>query len=345
MWLTRFVKTLWLLCCVGGDLLPARSLLETPTPLVPYKKQFINLLSENDAYVYARDFYYSAGNQLSYTSKEYNFWGAAYSKSWMAWSRYVTLMFKSPKMTRFSIGVAQSIYTPHLTNYKARFIVPGDHLYAGYLRADLVIYQRTKRALERIAISLGTVGPSSLAGQTQTWLHTLWGDKTFQGWQNQIRNEFIFQFNYQWLYKVPILTTRFFSVDVIPGVDIALGNAITHARLGALFRFGYNLNADFGPNKINTNFSGGQPYSNRFSFYFFVGASGSYQPIDIFVQGNSPLTRGITHLPYAFYAVEGGMAILYKGFRFSLTATNIGKTFREQPESHNIGSIELDIAF
>ncbi|WP_197271983.1 lipid A deacylase LpxR family protein [Helicobacter heilmannii] len=316
-----------------------------PSPLVPYKKQYINLLSENDAYVYPADRYYSAGNRLSYTSKEYNFWGAAYAHSWMAWSRYLTLMIHSPKMTRFSVSMTQTMYTPHLDSHTSKAIVMGDHLYAGWLRANFALFQRAPHALEKIFISLGTVGPDSMAGQTQNWLHGLWGDKTFQGWHNQLRNEFIFQFNYQWLYQVYILKTRFFSMDILPGVDLALGNAITHVRLGSLLRFGYNLSADFGPNKIGTLFSGGQPFSNHFSFYFFIGASGSYQPVDIFIQGNSPQTRGITHLPDALYAVEGGFALLYRGFRLSFIATNLSKGFEEQPLSHNIGTAELDIAF
>ncbi|MFC3847709.1 lipid A deacylase LpxR family protein [Helicobacter baculiformis] len=325
--------------------LHARSLLETPTTLVPYKKQYIELLSENDAYVYPVDRYYTAGNRVGYVSKEYNFWGAAYHKSWMAWSRYVSLLYKSPKMTRFSISVTQSIYTPLLKNRLYNGVVPHDHLYAGWLRADVGIFQRSAHTLESIFLSFGTVGPNAFAEQIQDWVHNMRGDAKFLGWSHQIRNEFIFEFSYQWLRKVPLLTTRFFSIDMIPGADITLGNAITHFRLGSMLRMGYNLDADFGPNKINSNFSGGFPYSNKLSIYVFVGASGTYQPIDVFVQGNSPETRNVTYLPPALYAVEGGIALLYKGFRVAFIATNLSKTFRDQPQSHNIGTAEVSLAF
>ncbi|WP_120943847.1 MULTISPECIES: lipid A deacylase LpxR family protein [Helicobacter] len=336
-----FVWLLLLLCGVGE----ARSLLQTPTTLVPYKKQSITLLSENDAYLHPIDRYYTAGNRVGYVSKEYNFWGAAYAKSWLAWSRYASLLYKSPKMTRFALLVSQSIYTPLLEHYRQQAIVPGDHLYAGWLKADLGVFQRSAHSLESLFISFGTVGPHAFAQEIQDWVHNKLGDKRFLGWQHQIRNEFTFEIAYQWLRKIPLLQTRFLSIDLIPGIDITLGNAITHARLGSLLRVGYNLDVDFGPNKINSNLSGGFPYSNKLSFYIFAGVSGSYQPIDIFIQGNSPQTQGITHLPVALYALEGGVALLYKGFRIAIIATNLSKTFREQPESHNIGTAEVSFAF
>lgn len=69
-----YVLGILLICCLPIITSPSYpSLLDVPTPLTPYKKQYINLLSENDAYVYPADRYYSAGNRLSYTSKEYNF--------------------------------------------------------------------------------------------------------------------------------------------------------------------------------------------------------------------------------------------------------------------------------
>ncbi|WP_104750791.1 lipid A deacylase LpxR family protein [Helicobacter salomonis] len=325
--------------------LSARSLLEVSTTLVPYKKQSITLLSENDAYVNPIDRYYTAGNRIGYISKEYNFWGAAYHQSWMAWSRYISLFYKSSKMTRFAFSVTQSIYTPSLKNYSQRNVVLHDHLYAGWFRGSLGIFQRSARNLESIFISLGMVGPDSLAQKIQDWIHGQRGDTKFLGWSHQIRNEWIFEFSYQWLRKVPLLQTRFFSIDLIPGARLTLGNALSYVRLGSMLRMGYNLDTDFGPNKINSNLSGGFPYNNRLSFYAFAGVSGSYQPLNIFVQGNSPQTRGVTRLSPIIYALEGGIALLYKGFRLAFIATNLSKTFLEQPQSHNIGTAEVSFAF
>ncbi|WP_120951175.1 lipid A-modifier LpxR family protein [Helicobacter sp. L8] len=309
--------------------------------LSPHKKQYIDLLTENDGYINPYiDRYYTAGTRIGWASREYDF-----SHSKMAWLDYLSLQIKKPKMSRFTLYLTQSMFTPTLEHRALTIPVRGDHLYGGYLRAQLGLWQRSAHTLESIAISMGTTGPGALAGKTQDLIHTWGHDPKFLGWASQIANEFIFEFHYTWLQKLPLLTTRFFSMDMLAGVGMNLGNAITDFKLGSMLRLGYNLGVDFGPNKINTGFSGGMPISDAFSLYIFFGATGKFQPLDVFVQGNSPTTRGITTLPYFLYNAEMGIAIVYKGFRLSFSAIDLSKTFRAQPRNHNIGSIELDIAF
>ncbi|WRC26922.1 DUF2219 family protein [Helicobacter pylori] len=65
----------------------------------------------------------------------------------------------------------------------------------------------------------------------------------------------------------------------MPGFNVELGNARDYFQLGSLFRAGYNLDADYGVNKVNTAFDGGMPYSDKFSIYFFVGLLGASNPL------------------------------------------------------------------
>ncbi|OOP85995.1 hypothetical protein B0X24_02410, partial [Helicobacter pylori] len=71
---------------------------------------------------------------------------------------------------------------------------------------------------------------------------------------------------------------------------------------------------------------GGMPYSDKFSIYFFVGAFGRFQPLNIFIQGNSPETRGIANLEYFVYASEIGAAMMWRSLRVAFTITDISKT-------------------
>ncbi|WP_199766546.1 lipid A deacylase LpxR family protein [Helicobacter bizzozeronii] len=312
------------------------------TSLTPYHKQYIELVTENDGYINPYiDRYYTAGTRIGWVSKEYNF----QKKSPMSWARFVSLQGKKERMTRFNIYLTQDMYTPTLAHRLLTEIVKGDHLYGGWLRLNFGIFQRSAHALEHFSISVGMVGPASLAEQTQNLIHTWAHDPKFLGWHNQIKNEFIFQINYTWIQKLDFYKSRFFSIDMLPGAGLQLGNALTNFKIGAMLRMGYNLEADFGPNSIHSAFAGGMPYSSRFSFYLFAGATGLFQPLDVFVQGNDPQTRHQTQLPYFLYNAQVGVAIAYKGWRFSFSAIDWSKTFREQPRNHNIGSIELDIAF
>lgn len=311
--------------------------------LIPYHKQYIELVTENDGYINPYiDRYYTAGTRVGWVSKEYDF---NQKHSLMSWSRYLSLQGRKTRMTRFNIYLTQDMYTPTLAHRLLTNVVKGDHLYGGWLRLNFGIFQRSAHALESFSISLGMVGPAALAGRTQDLIHTWAHDPKFFGWKNQIKNEFIFEVNYTWIQKLDFYQSRYFSIDMLPGAGLQLGNALTNFKIGSLLRVGYNLQADFGPNQIHGGFAGGEPYSSRFACYLFAGAAGEFRPLDVFVQGNDAQTRGMTELPYFLYNAQVGIALLYKGWRFSFSAIDLSKTFRDQPRNHNIGSIELDIAF
>ncbi|PAF52686.1 lipid A deacylase LpxR family protein [Helicobacter sp. 13S00477-4] len=315
---------------------------ECESALFAYKRQSINLLSENDAYANQFvDRYYTAGTSIGYTSKEYDF-GCEDKDSIMAWSQYISLGITKAKMTRFNIAITQSIYTPY-----SREINPpsGDLPYAGYLYLNLGVSHRSESMLENIFFSMGMVGPSTFAHETQKFVHYLTNNPIFYGWHNQLKNEFILNLNYQLIKKFYLWDSRYISSDFLPGLDIALGNADTHLQIGGRLRIGYNLDSDFGINKVNTSFNGAQAYNDRFSFYLFGGLSGRYQARNIFIQGNTFGHSTGLDMIYFTYDAEFGAAILYRGIRFAYTYTHASKKFKTQPLPHNFGSIELNIAF
>ncbi|PAF53923.1 hypothetical protein BKH42_04070 [Helicobacter sp. 13S00482-2] len=311
--------------------------------LIPYQKHFMKLLSENDAYVdQFVDRYYTAGTILGYVSKEYDF-DSKNKDSKMRWLRYISFFSNQPKMSHFEISLAQDIYTPYSRTNPPDI---GDHPYGGYLRLNFGISHRGRSFLEHTTFSLGVVGPYSFAYETQNLIHQLTHNPIFYGWGTQLKNEFIFNIDYQIIKKFYLLNTRYISSDILPALDVALGNADTHFSIGGRWRIGYNLDSDFGVNKVNSSFNGGMPYNDRFSFYVFGGISGRYQARNIFIQGNSfGMPTGID-IEYLIYDGEIGAALLYKGFRIAYTFTHTSKTFASEPsEGHNFGSIELNIAF
>lgn len=309
--------------------------------LLPYQKQFFNILTENDAYFNQFvDRYYSAGTVLEYVSKEYDF---ECEKSKLSWLKYISFTPTKDKVTRFGIAIAQDIYTPYSRTNPPDI---GDHPYGGYLRLDFKVSHRSSSMLENIMLSIGMVGPASFGYETQKFIHYLTHNPIFYGWGSQIKSEFIINLNYQLIKKINLWDSHYISSDILPAFEIALGNADTHFSIGGRWRVGYNLDSDFGVDKVNSSFSGGLPYNDRFSFYVFGGISGRYQARNIFIQGNSFGPPSGIDMEYFLYDGEIGGAILYKGLRFSYTFTHISKSFRSQPKGgHNFGSIEINIPF
>lgn len=68
-------------------------------------------MTENDGYINPYiDEYYTAGNQIGLSTKEFDF---SKNKA-MKWTSYLGFFNKSPRVTRFGISLAQDMYTLHL---------------------------------------------------------------------------------------------------------------------------------------------------------------------------------------------------------------------------------------
>ncbi|STP12695.1 putative Outer membrane protein [Helicobacter mustelae] len=309
---------------------------ETPkkeSNLTPYHKSFFTIITENDAYLNAHvDRFYTAGTNFNYTSKEY-------LNSWLG---YLSYDFRSPKASRWQIAINQDLYTP--ISRKAN-PGPKTHPYAGYLSLNFLISQRRENSIEDLQLQIGVVGPDALGKQTQALIHHLTHNPIFYGWNRQLKNEFILNLTYEYIHRFTLLDSRYFSIDVLPGLKVALGNAKTFAGFGGRLRMGYNLKSDFGVEKVNTGFLGSKPYNDAFSFYVFGGVSGSYVIRNIFIQGNSFGPPTDLSLEHFIYDLEFGASIMYKGFRFSYVITRLSKQFQAQRGAHSFGSIVLSFAF
>ena len=87
------------------------------------------------------------------------------------------------------------------------------------------------------------------------------------------------------------------------------------------FRVGQGLRSDFGTSRISPGLSGANAYTptRDFVWYFFAGADGQAVAWDATLDGN-PFRSG-PHVSRQSLVgeLEGGVAIIYKGVRFSYT--------------------------
>ncbi len=87
--------------------------------------------------------------------------------------------------TRYALG--QNMFTPlnkTLTNPS-----PLDRPYAGFMYGTVGLVGDSGTHLDQLQFTFGVVGPMSLAGETQNWVHGIVGDKKAKGWHYQLHNE------------------------------------------------------------------------------------------------------------------------------------------------------------
>ncbi|MBP8822798.1 MAG: lipid A deacylase LpxR family protein [Flavobacteriales bacterium] len=95
----------------------------------------------------------------------------------------------------YGLGLAQHMFTPSRINIAE--VQPDDRPYAGALFAihSLRSMDRAKRMTVTTEMNIGVIGPLSMAGQAQTWVHGAIGYTIPEGWGNQVPNDIILNYN------------------------------------------------------------------------------------------------------------------------------------------------------
>ena len=228
----------------------------------------VTLQVENDAvsdFKGTSDQYYTAGQRLSYTSPTTGLpnWLTGFGRA--VWGDGVQ---------RVSIDLSQSIFTPRNTQISPPN--PYDRPYAGYLTLDGTLIHDTDTQRSLLAVSLGVVGPSSLAREVQNGFHNIIGDTPNQGWHYQLQDEPAIELLAEKTFRVPLTRVGAFEVDTLPSLTAGVGTVRDYVQAGAIIRFGQGLGSDFGAPRIRPGLSGGDAYvpTLPFAWYVFAGADG-----------------------------------------------------------------------
>ena len=152
-----------------------------------------------------------------------------------------------------TVKFGQSMYTPE--DGTRTDLITDDRPYAGLLYMGLAWNRRkhepesNQEMLDTREITLGVIGPWSLAEQSQNVVHDLRGiDRFAVGIINCTMSR---RFNSPWIakykaYRGAGAIIPGFSTDTIRSVGLRLGNIETSATAGIEGRIGWNLPNDFG---------------------------------------------------------------------------------------------------
>lgn len=270
------------------------------------------------------------------------------------------------------IRVGQSIYTPE--DLSRTDLISDDRPYAGLLYTGLAWNRRKHRPgsnsemLDTREITLGVIGPWSLAEQSQNLIHDAVGEDRFLGWDNQLHNEPAFQLAMDRKYRgyrgsgaiVPGL-----SADSIRTLGLRVGNIETSATVGIEGRIGWNLPNDFGsyplrPGAENRPPSAaalrGEPGAStsigvrpRPGAHLFAILEAKAVGYDFSLDGN--LFRSgpsVTRTPWVAQAAIGISAhaiVAGRGVRLALMRVFRTREFEQQVANQAYGSIAMSIDF
>ncbi len=270
------------------------------------------------------------------------------------------------------IRFGQSMYTPE--DYTRTDLILDDRPYAGLLYTGLAWNQRkylpesNLDMLDTREITVGVIGPLSLAEQAQNLVHDTFGDERFLGWDNQLKNEPALQLSLDRKYKKSTQTgavTPGFSADSIRSVGLRLGNIESSATLGIEGRIGWNLPNDFGSYPIRpgaenrppsassvrdkSNNSGTEMSGARPGMHLFVTLEAKAVGHDFSLDGNLlRSSHSVSRQPWVAQAAVGISAqglLAGNGYRLAVMHVFRTREFDEQLNNHSYGSIAFSVEF
>lgn len=301
-------------------------------------KGIVSLVVENDSFA-GEDNDYTSGVRLSLLSSE------EHMPRWVT-SVASMLPFTNDGNKRISAAIGQSMFTPK--DISSRNPSPNDHPYAGWLYGSVGMVLDTGKTLDNVMLTLGVVGPSSLAEPTQIAVHNLIGSTHPEGWDHQLKNEpgVILTYERKWraMYEMSPFGV---GVDVTPHAGINLGNINTDASVGATFRLGYDLPADYGPPRIRPSLPGSDFFvpTKELGGYLFTTISERVVARNIFLDGNTFRSSPSVDKKNLVNSVQVGAALTYGQTRISYTQVFMSKEYTTQRNDSQFGVVTVSCRF
>lgn len=297
------------------------------------------LVIENDAFGAKTDKNYTNGLKLLYRAPD---------DLTPAFAEGVAAAFlgADPGTTVFTTwGLGQSMYTPDDT--KTALPLPDQHPYAGWLYGEMGIHAEDTASLTSLTLDLGVVGPSSLAKESQRFVHDILGFGDPKGWDNQLSDEVGVILSLERRWQLQADTFLGFETDLIPMAGISVGNVLTEAQLGLQWRIGESLDNDWGQVRVRPGNAGPGPRSAEGapSWQVWAGAQARASAINIFLDGNTVEdSLSVDKYPVVF-DLEAGASVRLGSVIASFVYVVRSEEFRGQDGMQNFGVISLTAEF
>jgi hypothetical protein len=308
-----------------------------------------NLIEENDSFV-GGDKHYTQGLLASLFAAHHA--GEPWYARWNGVADAIFLPGTENGRIYFGGFIGQSIFTP--SDLRRADPDPSDRPYAGWLYGGVSLYRETDTTLDRGTLTLGLVGPGAGARKVQNGWHRFtnaWlGATQAEGWSSQLENEpgIVLSEERKWRFAT---APGGLEADILPEVNVSLGNIFTYAGAGAVFRVGQRLRADWGQPRIQPALSGSDFVSqdgfagHDFAWYLFAGGEGRAVARNIFLDGSTfddspsvdkkPLVADLTT----------GAAVVGHGFRLAASYTYRTHEFDGQRGHDDFLALNLSVQF
>jgi lipid A 3-O-deacylase len=289
------------------------------TDTLPFKQMSsFRFKYENDVFC-GEDQYYTQGILFEYKA-------AFFEKSPLSKS---LIRLKKGSQNEFGLSLRQDVYTPKSIRNKT--VDLDDRPYAAVLFASQLLTSINYESKTRLTTKLdvGVIGPLGFGEQEQKFIHKQIADVQPIGWEYQIANSPIV--NYNLLYEKGIIDTKYFEFTGIAGGIVGVLN--TNAEVGGMMRLG----------KMRSYFKSRE---RKRGVEFYATLQGSVKAVgyNAIIQGlpwiKSPHTLSYNELEPLVYRSNFGLTMALKKFSITYFKFNTTKEIKKGLP-HAWGSIQF----
>lgn len=287
-WQRTIQLTLFILCANGWETTVLASADNTSVESSSWRLEL-----DNDIY-FSKDDNISSGWSLQKYSAVAQSWDTLEHVPEFVrhWGKAIPTLTEDGLIYRVGIAFGQIIQTPK--DLSRSDLIKDDVPYAGALTLQTTWHAFNDDEFRGFQITVGVVGPLALGEQTQSMFHVLTHSSDPKGWDNQLENEPVINFNY--MRKQKILrwgNPAELSLDMTINGNAGLGNLFTHASMSLELRFGHNMTRGFVsmPDPIGFSMhymaSLKPPNPEAAAFYGSLAFKGTVLAHNIFLDGNT----------------------------------------------------------
>ncbi len=248
--------------------------------------------------------------------------------------------FPKQQPIRHGYAVGQSMFTPRHT--RDTNPDPEDRPYAGWLYGSIGLGVEQNEQLDILALTLGVIGPSSFAGETQIAVHEWIGSPKPMGWDTQLKDEpginLMFQRSWRGLGRTQF---NHHQLDYTPHLGFTLGNIYTYANGGITLRYGENLPFDYGPPRVQHGLPTGTDFAQHknFNHYWFAGIETRVVAQNIFLDGNNFVDSRQVNKNPVVADLQFGVIVDWENSRLSYTHVFRTPEFDTQGRIDSFGAL------
>lgn len=276
---------------------------------------------DND-YFTATDYYYTQGYNFELTSPD------------LQKNPLNHLFLKSKNAdSKYGLSIEHMGYTP--TKIDSETILYGDRPFAAaiMLKSFLISTDTIQKTRVSSSLSIGIIGPGAFGKEMQSEIHQWIGDKIPEGWQYQIQNDLLL--NYEIAHEKQLVRVN----------DLFALNSNAKLRLGTV-----NTNISGGLTtiigKINSPFTAAQN-KNGFQIYGYFQSLVSVIGYDATLQGGlfnhkSPYTIDDGDINRVTLQNNYGLIMQYKGIYLEYSRSQLTREFKTG-NAHRWGGVRIGV--